>query len=525
MIPGQFLLLCALASAFVVVPFAAQATSLNAVQERERLLGEGYTIVIDNEMQIRLNGEPTGSVRSLVLRHAEAQVRHVLLEEKSLRLNLMGITITDDETAVYRAGADYAILSFAMEMQAHTQIHVEGTRSEDGKSYTVRLTSAGATSQASIPNEPPLSAPEIDLLRWLDGGLREGLSAQGSLYVSLTNSLVPYTVRVVAQGSFDTPIGLVEGYQVEIEMMGTVETVILDGTGQVFYRQFAQGGMVFESVPAADAPAAATGSGGLLQALSQALGGGVASTDIFQQTLVRVDQDFPQPRQVKALTARLEGLGSESMVIDDAWQQVSQPYADGGVTYRIQTPQALPPGVMLEALRAATFEPAFRERYLDSTLHVQTDHPRIRETAAEIVGQRTATGDAVNALAAWCARSIRKSYQVTVPTAVQVLESLEGDCNEHATLYAALARASGIPTKICVGLVYSEELGAFGYHAWNESLLVPTPPVWQPVDTTLNGAGPVDATHIKLLEGDISDWLRVIGVIGSLQLRVSDISS
>ena len=37
----------------------------------------------------------------------------------------------------------------------------------------------------------------------------------------------------------------------------------------------------------------------------------------------------------------------------------------------------------------------------------------------------------------------RGAVTISVPSAVQVLETLAGDCNEHTVLYVALARALG----------------------------------------------------------------------------------
>ena len=110
---------------------------------------------------------------------------------------------------------------------------------------------------------------------------------------------------------------------------------------------------------------------------------------------------------------------------------------------------------------------------------------------------------------------------MTIPSAVEVLDSLSGDCNEHSTLFAALCRAQGIPTKICSGIVYLE--GSFGYHAWNEVLLpkADAERIWMPIDTTL-GQKTVDATHIKLAEGGLDQQTALAKVIGKLKLEILD---
>ena len=76
-----------------------------------------------------------------------------------------------------------------------------------------------------------------------------------------------------------------------------------------------------------------------------------------------------------------------------------------------------------------------------------------------------------------------------------------------------MARSIGVPTKVVLGLVYLE--GRFYYHAWNEVYLGS----WVPVDSTF-GQIPADATHIKLLEGDISKSPEILRVVGKLNLEI-----
>ena len=117
----------------------------------------------------------------------------------------------------------------------------------------------------------------------------------------------------------------------------------------------------------------------------------------------------------------------------------------------------------------------------------------------------------------WLYRNIESEYRMTIPSAVEILHEKRGDCNEHATLMAALCRSVGIPTKICSGLVFDG--GKFYYHAWNEVLLKNDPPYWFPVDTVFGGLF-VDATHIKLTEGDLDQQVGLTKLIGTLKVEV-----
>src|SRR5690606_29572450 len=81
----------------------------------------------------------------------------------------------------------------------------------------------------------------------------------------------------------------------------------------------------------------------------------------------------------------------------------------------------------------------------------------------------------------WVYDTIAKEPLLSIPSAVDVLSSKKGDCNEHTVLFAALARAERIPTRIALGLVWSDDLRGFYYHAWPEVYAG----AWIPMDPTL----------------------------------------
>ena len=76
-------------------------------------------------------------------------------------------------------------------------------------------------------------------------------------------------------------------------------------------------------------------------------------------------------------------------------------------------------------------------------------------------------------------------------------QNQRGVCVEFAYLYAAMARSSGIPTRIVSGFAFSQDAGWLG-HAWAESFIG----AWVPVDPTWLEAGHLDATHIQVSSTD-----------------------
>jgi transglutaminase-like putative cysteine protease len=142
----------------------------------------------------------------------------------------------------------------------------------------------------------------------------------------------------------------------------------------------------------------------------------------------------------------------------------------------------------------------------------------VQAAVAEILAGSAASDDWTRAVRIheWVYQQVEKTPTLSIPSALDVLEQRRGDCNEHAVLYTALARAAGIPTRIAIGLVWSDELDGFFYHAWPE---VYTGARWRWIDPTL-GQEVADATHVKLLEGGIESWPQLLPFLGKVEVRV-----
>lgn len=140
------------------------------------------------------------------------------------------------------------------------------------------------------------------------------------------------------------------------------------------------------------------------------------------------------------------------------------------------------------------------------------DHPRLRSLAAEVLGGERDGLVAARRLAEWVHAYLEKVPSAGVPDALAVLDAGRGDCNEHAMLFTALARAAGVPARVVAGLVFID--GRFVYHAWSE---VRGAVGWLPVDPAL-GQFPADATHIALVRGDLARQAELVALVGRLQL-------
>jgi transglutaminase-like putative cysteine protease len=155
--------------------------------------------------------------------------------------------------------------------------------------------------------------------------------------------------------------------------------------------------------------------------------------------------------------------------------------------------------------------------YLKPSSLIQSENQEIIERTKEIVKGEKDSIRVVRKINDWVYNNLEKVATLSIPNALDVLETRKGDCNEHSTLFAALARAAGIPTKIVLGVVFLEE--KFYYHAWDEVFVGS----WIAVDPTL-GQVPADASHIKFIEGDLSKTFEIIKVVGNIKLEIKDAS-
>ncbi len=222
-------------------------------------------------------------------------------------------------------------------------------------------------------------------------------------------------------------------------------------------------------------------------------------------SLVRLDRPIAQPQERAALTLAVGGLGALALPPPEPRQRC---VADGAeVVCELRR---------VEPTGGAGVPPPAAARYLESTLAAPSTHPRIVALAREITHDAPTPRAQAGRIVEWIQRHVTKA-PVDVFSALDVLEGGRAECQGHSYLYAALARARGIPTRVVNGLTYSAEHAGFLYHTWTESWLGSD---WVAVDPTFAQIG-VDATHLKLLEGESpADLLPLAYLLGRLRLRV-----
>jgi hypothetical protein len=226
------------------------------------------------------------------------------------------------------------------------------------------------------------------------------------------------------------------------------------------------------------------------------------SLDLIAQTAVPVATKLTDPQIQRALRLKLGGVNFANFRLNGGRQKLIQDQLE----IRREDLNEL-------SLAKIPVRDARLASYLQPTPFVQADHPKIQALAAQILnGERDGYRAAIK-IKDWVYKEIAKQPTVSIPNALEVLQTRSGDCNEHTVLFNALARAAGIPAKTVVGVVYLR--GAFYYHAWSEVWLGD----WVSLDSVLNQF-PADVTHVKFLEGEIDRQIEILQLIGNLKIEI-----
>lgn len=224
------------------------------------------------------------------------------------------------------------------------------------------------------------------------------------------------------------------------------------------------------------------------------------SEDLLSSVSVKIDGTLPDFSSMQEMRYRLTLPPDTQFDLDSGRQH----FADGILTVNLET---VPPDITTK-LSCKT-----RESDLQASPYIQANAPEIVELSQNLGAGYDTDIDRVRAIADWVYHSLDKRPVIGIPDALTTLKSKIGDCNEHASLFAALARAASIPTRIAAGVVFHK--GAFYYHAWNEVCLSGQ---WLSIDTTTNQI-PADLSHIKFIEGELQEQIRIGSLLNVLQIE------
>lgn len=433
----------------------------------------------DAWMGIYMNGQKVGYSHS---RLAPVEGGYRLEETSFLRISVMDQVQTVHLGIDATTTKDFAVRGFAVTLDSGLGVFdVKGT--VEGQTLRLRMGAGGESNEQNIPLSEPIYLPASARAHLRAEALTPGRTMTLRVFDPSAMEHQPLQMHVVGREPLTLDGTTVDTWKVRETFRGMETSVWLDESGHSL-REEGPMGMTVQREDAARAVSA---------------GWGKDAFDLMGAIAVPVRHPIADPRHLARLTARMGGVG-ELPVPSDRRQSLR----DG--VLRVER----------EPTTAATYVLPYRDAEwrgeLQATPFLQVDHPRIQAKAREIVGGEIDPRRAAEQLRQWVFRELDKRPVASIPNAVQVLDMGAGDCNEHAVLFAALARAIGLPARVVAGVVYAD--GAFLYHAWDEVWLGGG---WVSVDAAFDQM-PADATHVKLVEGGPETHASLVTVIGKLSL-------
>lgn len=476
----------------VLVGLLVKKINFNNDVDQFDLIGEKGLSFAETErdwMEIFLKGKKVGYSVNQV---SPLEGDYLVQEEIFLKLNLMGRA--SSIYTVSRSVVDNAFFlkSFKFRMTSGL-VAYQISGSFKGNRMVLEIGEGTARKKEIIKlSEPPLLGSGV--ARFFRGReLAVGRSFRLPVFDPSTMARKQAVFRVMAKESVVINRMRHSAFRLETEMWGQPMTMWLDEKGEILKEQGFMGFTLVKS-SAANAPRDIEGGGG---------------EDFYEIAAIKVRGQLKDADRLAYLKLGVEGLveaGFNTAILAEG----RQAFGSGRIEVAREKMPLKPAYDLPYPDRSGSMK-----EFLRPGLNIESDNGEILERARKIAGKVKDPVIVARRLMAWVYKNVKKKPVVTVPSALEVLRTRVGDCNEHAALLTALLRAVGIPARICAGVVYSR--GSFFYHAWTESYLGK----WISMDATLNQM-PADVTHIKLVQGGLDRQVEIISLIGKLRLKVID---
>ncbi|HEX2334386.1 MAG TPA: transglutaminase-like domain-containing protein [Burkholderiales bacterium] len=431
------------------------------------------------------NGEKVGFTRRQLRPAAGAPGRWEIESEAVMRLQFLGIDKRIRLHAVDRVRPDLTLEAFRYEHE------IDGSRMAvygEAVAAEVRLTvdAAGGTEKKTFKLGKKLYPSSALAFLPVTDGLKIGKSARYSVFHGETQAIAEAEQEVLA---YETS-ALFEGpaFKVATRMLGIETTTWIGADGRPLLELAMQGVLISALEDEA-------------RARRYLVEASLNKRDALVEFSLLRAGPIAEPRRVSRMEIVLAGMPQNFDAADPACRRAAD-----RLECRIDRSAPLLGG-----------DPA---RYLEPTLAVPSVLTEISSLARAIASGAASDEERIARLVAWMDVNIAKEA-VDAFSAADVLRARRGECQGHSYLFAAFARALGLPARVVNGIAYSEEHGGFLYHTWNEVWIAGRG--WQPVDATF-GQAHADATHVKLIEGETAaELLPLVNLVG--RVRVASVSA
>ncbi len=197
----------------------------------------------------------------------------------------------------------------------------------------------------------------------------------------------------------------------------------------------------------------------------------IVDTEALGQGIVEIAYKSDTPAKVKVIIQKENQKYTYDLLTDGSKQGF--PLQMGNGSYKVSVLQNTQ-GTKYRYLKTEYVTLALedqKEVYLNSIQIIDRDNEAVANKAEELTQGLTADKDKVKVIYDFIVNNGSYDYEKAatvktgyIPKAEDTLEIKKGVCYDFSSLFAAMTRSVGIPTKLVKG--YAD--GVNGYHAWNE---------------------------------------------------------
>lgn len=440
----------------------------------------------DSWMNIFQNGRKIGYSHTTL---AKGEKGYILEETLFIRINTMGMVQDINMEMGGKLDMDYSLSSFDFAIASgRFRFSMNGVVKDNRLSVNTQSADSSSQVDIRINDKIYVTAGIMNAIRYDE--LEPGKSFAFQIFDPLSMGKESVDVRVIGKEEILTMGTLKKAKKLTLAFKGATQQVWI-GEGDEILKEKGMLGISFER---------ATRENALFGASIE------SSQDLTKVASIPSHVIIKDVRLLKRLELEINGIPQQGVHLDGGRQF----FKENVLVINKETLTDLTSPKHLENLKPS------EKKFLAPSPFVQSDHPKIQKLVNKVIAKDDNPLERVNKIVEWIHKNIAKRPVLSLPDAVSTLTNRVGDCNEHAVLLAAMARATGIPAKVEAGLVYLN--GRFYYHAWNLLYLGK----WITVDSLFDQI-PADVTHIRLVSGASSQQADLINIIGKIQLKVKQI--
>jgi hypothetical protein len=435
----------------------------------------------DSWMNILQNGRKIGSSHTFITKTTKG---YLLKETLYIRLNTMGLIQDLILKTAGKLNKDFTLSSFDFEISSG-RFHFSAQGSVSGNELFVKTHNFGSVKEVHTKIKERLYASSGIVNAAYASGMKPGGEFALHVFDPVSMSSVPVTIKVIGKENILNMGIRKNSMKVVVQYQGATQLAWIGDNGEVI-REKGLLGFSLEKTTRKDA---------LFGILAE------SSQDLAEIASVKSNVIFDNPLKLERIKVEISGINTKDVHLESGRQALK----DNVLTIEKENLAKLPDAV--------TNMNAIPDCFVRPEPFIESDHPKILKLVEKIITEDDTPLKKATKLMIWVHNNIEKRPVLSMPDALATLMNKVGDCNEHAVLLSALARAAAIPARIEAGLVYLN--GRFYYHAWN-LLYVGK---WITADATF-GQIPADVTHIRFSSGRMQQQLDIMNVIGKVKLHI-----